>query len=102
MSDDSAHAHAGQEDHSHDGHDAAAGHGHDDDGPKFPFGEVIPEKNWQENFTVFCAVVCLAGLVWLFAQWMSTPVAVAEEPEHAAHPPGEAPPANPVVPVPGK
>jgi hypothetical protein len=88
MSDDAAHAHTGQEDHSHD----AAGHGHDDDSPKFPFGEVIPEKNWQENFTVFCAAVCLAGLVWLFAQWMSTPLAVAEEQERGAHTPEQAAP----------
>jgi hypothetical protein len=92
MSDDSAHVHSGQEEHSH----GAGGHGDDDDAPKFPFGEVIPEKNWQENFTVFCAVVCLAGLVWLFAQWISTPTAVAEEPEHGATTPGEATPAIPM------
>ena len=85
MSDDSSHAHSGHAEHDHD---AASSHGHGDDAPKFPFGEVIPEKNWQENVVVFCAVICLAGLVWLFAQWVSTPLAVADEQEHAAQPAG--------------
>jgi hypothetical protein len=83
MSDD-AHDHSA---HADDGHHADAGHGHGDEGPKFPFGEVIPEKNWQENFVVFCAVVCLVGLVWLFSIWITAPLsAVAEMQEHSLGP----------------
>ena len=69
---------------SHDAHDSHADHsgghgdshggGHGDGAPDFPFGEVIPEKNWQENMLmVFCAVV-LVGFVWLFLQFMSVPI----------------------------
>lgn len=70
------------EDHGHNGDDAHDSHGshgdshggHGDGAPNFPFGEVIPEKNWQENvLMIFCAVV-LVGFVWLFMQFMSVPI----------------------------
>jgi hypothetical protein len=53
-------------------------HGHDDHGtdgaPNFPFGEVIPEKNWQESVLVVFCMVVLVGFVWLFFQFMSVPI----------------------------
>ncbi len=59
-------------------HDSGSGHG--EAAPDFPFGEVIPEKNWQENLLTFVAAVTLVGLGWLFFIWQSVPLTAAVEP----------------------
>jgi hypothetical protein len=58
----------------HDSHGDAHGGGHGSDAPNFPFGEVIPEKNWQENVLVVFCMVVVVGFVWLFMQWISIPI----------------------------
>ena len=53
---------------SHDDH----GHGHDDHGHAVPagdFGEVIPEKNWQDSFLALIAALVLCGFLAVGMIW---------------------------------
>jgi hypothetical protein len=99
------HAH-GAADHAHGGADHAHDdHAHSASGAEF--GEVIPEKNWQDSFlaAVAAAVLCgfiLVGIVWAGVQ---PPVETAPE-ENAATStaphlkPGEIPQPPPLIPRP--
>jgi hypothetical protein len=75
MEDKSAHK---KNDGNHDDH-----HG-SDGAPSFPFGEVIPEANWQEKLLVLVAGFTLAGLICLFCVWQGSPLAALTE-ENAQH-----------------
>jgi hypothetical protein len=75
MGNDHGHSgHGADASNAHDSHGDAHGGGHGDGAPDFPFGEVIPEKNWQESVLVVFCMVVLVGFVWLFMQWVSIPI----------------------------
>jgi hypothetical protein len=63
-----------------DAHDSH-GHGHGDAPPVADFGEVIPEKNWQDSLLSSIAFCVLGGFVWLGLIWFQ----VQEPPAEASH-----------------
>jgi hypothetical protein len=85
---DKGHDHAhGHDDHAHGDDDQA--HGHDDhahDASGADFGEVIPEKNWQEQLLVGVAVLALIGFILVAVVWNKVqPPAENTQEESATH-----------------
>ncbi len=79
-------------------HDDQA-HGHDDHGhaaPAADFGEVIPEKNWQDGFLACIAALVLCGFLAIGMIWSK--IEPPKEAEGAGHEAGHEATHEPQVP----
>lgn len=83
---DKGHDSHGHDDHAHGGHDD---HAHSAAGADF--GEVIPEKNWQDSLLAGIAFLVLCGFLYVGAVWAKVEPPPEHDPGATAHEEHQAP-----------